>query len=338
MTTMMLVLVTGSGLYVGGNIGANDAANCIGPSVGAGLLRYRTAIMVVAIFVFAGALLQGEAVSETLGKGIVSDPISATGVLCALLCGGLFVTVATFLRLPVSTSQAVVGAVAGVGVAADLTVKYSKIFTIIECWVACPVLAMVQTFVLYRLIGLLMRRFQSRRTINRILSVVMVVSAAYASYSLGANHLGNAIGPILALGAGAFGTEIPGPIIWENGDQVYVIPLAVMGALSISVGALGFGRGVAETVGKNIITLDLPSASAVQVSMAFGLHLFSMFGIPVSTSQAIVGALLGIGLAHGIKTVSRKKILLMVLGWVMIPALSGLLSYVSYILVARCQG
>ena len=53
----------------------------------------------------------------------------------------------------------------------------------------------------------------------------------------------------------------------------------------MAAGALLFGRGVAETVGKSIIPLDLQSALSVQISAAFGLHLFSMLGIPVSTSQ-----------------------------------------------------
>ena len=338
MSTLMLVLVTGSGLYVGGNIGANDAANCIGASVGAGLMRFRTAILLVAVFVVAGALLQGDAVAKTVGKGIVTDSIPPLGVLAALLSGGFFVTLATFFKVPVSTSQAIVGAVAGVGIAGDLTVKYSKILTIVECWVACPVLTMVVTYVIYRLTGVVTRKFESRRTVNRILMTAVLVSAAYAAFSLGANNLGNAIGPILAL-ENAFGTLILGPVIWEGGDgSVYVIPLTVMGAVSIALGALLFGRGVAETVGKNIITLDLPSASAVQISMAFGLHVFSIFGIPVSTSQAIVGSLLGIGLTHGIKTVSRKKIMHVVLGWILAPTLSGLVSYLLYTLLNRIYG
>ncbi len=339
MSTLMLVLVTGSGLYVGGNIGANDAANCIGASVGAGLMRYRTAILLVAVCVVAGALLQGSAVAKTVGKGIVTDPISNLGVLSALLSGGFFVTLATFFKVPVSTSQAVVGAVAGVGIAGDLTVKYSKIITIAECWVACPVLTLVLTFVIYRFIGVITRKVKSRRTVERVLMFMVVASAGYAAYSLGANNLGNAIGPILALGSRAFATVIPGPILWEGqGGFVYVLPLTVMGSLSIASGALLFGRGVAETVGKNIITLDLPSATAVQIAMAFGLHLFSMFGIPVSTSQAIVGALLGIGLAHGIKTVSKKKIMQVVAGWILAPTLSGLVSYGLYALLNHYFG
>ncbi len=107
------------------------------------------------------------------------------------------------------------------------------------------------------------------------------------------------------------------------------------GAGAMALGALIFGKGVAETVGKSIIPLDLQSAFAVQTSSAVGLHVFSMIGIPVSTSQAVVGALLGVGLVHGIKTVSRRKMLEVVVGWVVTPALAGLVSYLVYLLVMK---
>ena len=319
MSIAMVIMITLAGLYVGGNIGANDAANCIGPAIGARLVRFRTAIILVAVFVILGALLQGGGVVKTVGKGIVTAPISTMGVLAALLCGGLFVTLATFFKVPVSTSQAIVGAVAGVGLAADLTVDFSKILTIVECWILCPILTMGLTYGIYKGMRWSLRRFRWSGRADRVLNVFVLVTAAYGAYSLGANNLGNAIGPIVSLEQN--------PI-----DMRYLI---VAGALSMAIGALVFGRGVAETVGKNIITLDLHSAFAVQISAAFGLHLFSMLGIPVSTSQAIVGALLGVGLVHGIKTVSRKKILQVLIGWVAAPTCSGLVAFLIYSALAR---
>ncbi len=319
MTVAMITLITIAGLYVGGNIGANDAANCIGPAVGARLMRYRTAVIMLAIFVVMGALLQGGDVMKTVGKGIVTSPISSLGVLSALLCGGFFVTLATIFKVPVSTSQAIVGAVAGVGIAADLNVDYSKIITIVECWILCPILSMSLTYALYRLTRWSMRRFKWATRGERVLTFLVMVTTAYSAYSLGANNLGNAIGPISSLD--------DNPI-----DMRYLI---VAGALSIAIGALVFGKGVARTVGKSIIPLDLQSAFAVQISAAFGLHLFSMLGIPVSTSQAVVGALLGIGLVHGIKTVSRRKIFEILIGWIATPALSGLVAFGLFSLLSR---
>jgi len=317
--TLTLVLICGAGLYVGWNIGANDAANCIGASVGAGLVRYRTGIALVAVFAVAGALLQGSGVAHTVGKGIVTERMSTSGVLAALICSGVFVSIATFLRIPVSTSQSVVGAVAGVGLAASLNVDWTRTFDIVGSWIACPILSMALTYAMCRVTMAILKRLRDQSTARRVLRWLVLVSASYAAYSLGANNLGNAIGPIAAL----------------DTESIDMGLLTVLGALSIACGALIFGRGVAETVGKSIVPLDTPGAFAVQTSAGFGLHLFSMLGIPVSTSQAVVGGLLGIGLYRGIKTVSRRKLVEIFAGWVLTPACAGAVSFLVYAAIVR---
>lgn len=98
-----------AGVYVGWNIGANDTANCIGTVVGAELMPYRRAVALVAVFAILGAVLQGHYVVKTIGKGIVKENLSFLAVFIALVCSGFFVTLATFFKLPVSTSQSIVG-------------------------------------------------------------------------------------------------------------------------------------------------------------------------------------------------------------------------------------
>jgi len=313
----LIILIVAAGLYVGWNIGANDSGNCIGPTVGAGLIRYRTGIILVAGFALAGALLQGGGVVKTLGKGIVTESLPPLGVLAALICGGLFVSVATFRKVPVSTSQAIVGGVAGVGLAAGLTVDFSKILTIVECWILCPFLCGILAHGVLRVTRRILKRVTNQRRASRVLMVMVLTSSCYAAYSLGANNLGNAIGPIVTLGA------------------VDLLLLTLLGAASISIGALTFGKGVAETVGKSITKLDLPGAFAAQVSAAVGLHVFSMMGIPVSTSQAIVGAVMGVGLVHGVKTVSRRKMTEIAVGWVATPMVSGATAFGLYWFILR---
>ena len=128
-----------AGFYVGWNIGANDAANCVGTTVGAQIISYHSAVIIMAIFVILGGVLQGHHVMKTVGKGIVISDVQAyeqhneteagpefralfpddrlpdKAILVALLPAGFFVTLATFSSVPVSTSQAIVGGVAGVG-------------------------------------------------------------------------------------------------------------------------------------------------------------------------------------------------------------------------------
>jgi PiT family inorganic phosphate transporter len=146
----------------------------------------------------------------------------------------------------------------------------------------------------------------------RVLAVLVVVAAAYVSYSLGANDVGNAIGPLL------------------NRFPKHGIYLALLGGVAMAVGALTFGQRVTDTVGKSITPLDMGGAFAAQASAAVGVHLFSMLGIPVSTSQAVVGAVIGVGLTKGAQAVSGKKILEIAAGWVLAPACAALFSCLLY--------
>jgi PiT family inorganic phosphate transporter len=332
-----------AGFYVGWNIGANDAANCIGTTVGAQIISYRKAVLIMAFFVILGGVLQGHHVMKTVGKGIV---ISQSGVyeghhgeeagpefwsyfpdnrlpdkaiLVALLSAGFFVTLATFSSIPVSTSQAIVGGVAGVGIGiVGFNATYFKLAVLLKifsAWVVSPILTMILAFILYYLLGLLLKRARSI-VWSQVMAVAVVISAAYVSYSLGANDVGNAIGPLLS--------KYPDKGVW----------LAVLGGVAMAVGAMTFGARVTDTVGKSITPLDYGGALSAQLAAAFGVHLFSMAGIPVSTSQAVVGGVIGVGLTKGMKAVSTGKISTIFLGWVITPTCAAIFAAVVYRLVA----
>jgi len=300
-----------AGAYVGWNIGANDAGNCVGTAVGSGLLSYRRAIILVSLFAIAGAVLQGGNVMKTIGKGIVTSDLPTLAIITALLCSGLFVTLATFFRVPVSTSQAIVGGVAGVGLAAGADVNLVMIGTIAQVWVVCPILTGVMAFVIYWASRLLLRRLSTESFWQRAPGVLLIVSACYVSYAMGANNVGNAMGPIANLGIRSS---------W----------LGLFGGISLAIGVLTFGRRVTETVGGGITPLDPVSAFSAQMAAALAIHFFSIVGIPVSTSQAIVGAIIGVGLLHGLQTVKKRKIIEIVVGWVAAPTAAGLFSFGIY--------
>lgn|GEM_PF-83001 len=370
---------------MGWNIGANDAANCIGTSVGSGLIRFRHAVLLMTVCVVAGAVLQGHHVMKTIGKGIViCDPhdfaspekrgeaqrldeqiaactesqslrlaelrankmalvkeiateiaarrpadheelfaeekLPDLAILVALLSAGLFVTLATFSRIPVSTSQAIVGGVLGVGIGMvgfepgyfQLTVLWK----IVACWVVCPLLTLIVSSGAYILLRISLRSRSDHRRSNAILAILVLLSAGYVSYSLGMNDVGNAIGPLLS--------KYP-----DHGPY-----LALFGGVALAVGAVTFGKRVTETVGKRITPLDLPGALAAQVAAASAVYVFSMMGIPVSTSQAIVGAVIGVGLVKGARAVSKRKVAEIAVGWVGSPLCAALFAAVVYALLA----
>ncbi len=310
----------GASAYVGWNIGANDTANCIGTTVGCGLLSFRRAVILVAVFAIIGAMLQGHHVMHTIGKGIVKTDLNYLAVCVALICSGFFVTLATFFRIPTSTSQAIVGGVVGIGLAVGAEVDFSKFILIAESWIICPVLVMALAFGLMHLIRIALRRFETSSLLfQHAFGWLAIISACYVAYSMGANNAGNAVGPVANL-------NIFPPRL-----------LLLIGGLSIAVGAYTYGRKVADTVGKGITPLDIPSAFVAQISSAFGMHLFSMFGIPVSTSSAIVGAVVGVGLVKGARAISKNAILTILIGWVLTPTLAGFFSYLLYTLIKLIQ-
>lgn len=339
---MPIVLIL-AGFYVGWNIGANDAANCIGTTVGAQIISYRQAVAVMAVFVILGGVLQGHQVMKTVGKGIViteaeayeeqhGNPPDATfwehfpeqrlpdkAILVALLSAGFFVTLATFSSVPVSTSQAIVGGVAGVGIGVvGLDASYFKLTVLLKifsAWVVSPILTMILAYLLYSLLSRLLRNANTVAW-SRTLGILVVCSAAYVSYSLGANDVGNAIGPLLA--------KFPDKGLW----------LALLGGVAMAVGAITFGARVTDTVGKSITPLDYTGALAAQFSAAFGVHIFSMAGIPVSTSQAVVGGVIGVGLTKGMSAVSTRKITTIFLGWVITPVCAAVFAALMYRLLA----
>ncbi|WP_445302252.1 inorganic phosphate transporter [Microcoleus sp. F4-D5] len=135
-------------LYVAANLGANDVANSMGTSVGSKALTLRQAIIVAGILEFSGAVLFGQGVSETLATGVVNAQVFATqpqvfliGMVSVLIACGLWLQIATSRGLPVSSSHAVVGAIAGFScVAAGINaVDWRTIGTISLTWVATPV-------------------------------------------------------------------------------------------------------------------------------------------------------------------------------------------------------
>ncbi len=248
-----------------------------------------------------------------MGKGIINQPLDYLSIFVALVCSGIFVTLATFYRIPTSTSQAIVGGVLGIGLATGAEIQYSKLITIAESWVLCPILVLGLSYGIYFLLTKFISRLRvGSLLIQNALGWLSILSACYLAYSMGANNAGNAVGPISNLG-----------II---DSQI----LLAIGGVSIAIGAFTYGKKVADTVGKGITPLDIPGAFVAQISSAFGMHLFSLMGIPVSTSSAIVGAVVGVGLVKGAKSISKKTILIILGGWVLTPTLAATTSFLMY--------
>jgi len=135
-------------LYMAWNIGANDVANAMGTSVGSHAISLRQAVLLAAVFEFAGAFLVGGHVTETVRKGIITTGVFqghpelfVLGMMSALLAAGVWLHLATFLGLPVSTTHSIIGSVAGFGllVGGPSAVQWGKMGSVVLSWIVSPV-------------------------------------------------------------------------------------------------------------------------------------------------------------------------------------------------------
>lgn len=322
MIELVLLLV---GFFVAWNIGANDTANCIGTAVGGRMVSYRRAIVIVILFVLLGALLEGWKNMKTVGEGIIiqrpgdPNPLSAIplATVATLIAAGLWVFVSTVLGLPVSTSQSMVGAVIGTGLLITImrpdlgaSIQYGKLGAIGISWLLNPIVAAILAFTIFKTVSPLVRRIKNVVLLNQVLSILVIIAAAYGAYTIGANDVGTSTGAIYAFFGGAPQT------------------IALFGAIALAVGAITFSRRVMHTVGMGITALDPMTAFAAQFGAALTVWFFVQFAMPVSTSHAIVGAVVGAGLVKGATTVSKGKLGHIGVAWVLTPGITCALSLV----------
>ena len=298
------------GIFLGWGLGSNDFANIFGTSVSAGLIRYRTAILLCASFLLLGAYLEGPKCMNTVGG--FTELSGATSFICTL-SSAIIIATLTYLALPASASQAIIGALMGAA-AMTGTMNFTKLNKIVLCWVISPFSSLIFSMSLYWLLGFLFSRFiKSHYWYNACLTAGVVVAGCYGAYSLGANNVANVTG------------------VYAGTGMITPLTASVIGGLSIASGVLTYSYKVMETVGKKIVPLDAFSAFIATLANALTLHLFTQVGVPVSATQTIVGAVVGVGLSRDYRTVSKKMITSIGLGWIVTPLSAGIFTYLALI-------
>jgi PiT family inorganic phosphate transporter len=302
------------GIGVGWSIGANDAANSLGTAVGSRVLTLRQAIILITVFGFLGAFLQGSYVTKTIGKGIVpmdelNKDLSLYLALVASFAACAWVVLATYWKMPISTSHSIVGAVAGAGIAINATVKWKLLLDIFICWIFTPVGAAVLGYIFYRIFKNILYRIIPRRYLRMTLAILIIASGCYVAYSWGANDVANSVGVVVGAGILTPRTSI------------------ILGGLAIVLGIMTWGYKVIETIGSEITNLLPIMAFSAQLASAINVHIYTVFGIPVSTSHSIVGAIFGVGLVRGVRVLNLRIMREIIICWLATPFVSGIISF-----------
>ena len=399
--SIALIIISLLAAYVAWNLGANDVANSMGTSVGSKAITLTQAIIIAGILEFTGAVIFGQQVSATLATKVANPSLFGdrpqtflVGMIAVLLSCGLWLQIATSRGLPVASSHAVVGAIAGfswVAIGSE-AIAWGNIGYICLGWIVTPVISAIVAASLYSLLrywlferedtlqqlrewipllstaliavfGIIvlptvvqlpvfkyillpeqtislgmgtiatvgitvyswnrLEKYQQQQLKTSILEKIMgkfqVMSACFVAFAHGSNDVGNAIAPLAAIVYVLNTNTVP---ISQLEIPIWIL---VLGGLGIVAGLAVQGKKVIATVGENIITLVPSTGFCAEIATATTILLASRIGLPVSTSHALVGSVIGIGLVSTNQKVRWSTIKSVILAWVVTLPVAAIL-------------
>ncbi len=327
-----------SGLFLGWSLGGNDAANVFGTAVGSKMMRFKTAAIIGSVFVILGSVISGAGVSDTLDA--LGSVNALGGAFIVTLSAALCVAFMSKTGIPVSTSQAIVGAIIGWNFYAHKPTDVSLLSKIFSTWVVCPLIAGVVAAILFLIIKQILRTSKMHLLRQDMYTRIgLVIVGAFGAYSLGANNIANVMG--------VFVKSSPIEGVFGLSD---VQTLFLIGAIMIAIGIITYSKKVIETVGNSLMEMSPIVALVVVFAQALVLFIFSSKGlqnlfidiglppiplVPVSSSQAIVGAIIGIGLAKGSNSIKWSLLGKISIGWVLTPLLAAIISFIGLFMLAN---
>lgn len=329
------------GLFLGWSLGANDAANVFGTAVGARMVRFKTAALVASVFVVIGAVLGGSGTTETLvALGAVNAPAAS---FTLTVVAGLTVFWMTRATLPVSTTQAIVGAIVGWNWFTHSPTDRGTLLKIVASWVLSPVLAALFAVALYYIFKSYLNRIHIHLLrLDAYTRVGLIAVGAIGAYSLGANNIANVVG-VFVRSSPFVDITISGPLHLTAVQQLFLL-----GGLAISIGIYSYSFRMMTAVGNEIVKMTPLLAMIAVLAHALVLFVFASKGlkgaltsiglpslplVPVSSSQAIVGAISGIGMLKSARVVNYRYLGKIVIGWVLTPAVAAAVSFVALFFV-----
>jgi PiT family inorganic phosphate transporter len=305
--------------------GFHDAANSIATVVSTRVLSPQKAVVWAAFFNFVAAFVLGTHVAKTLGKGMIDLSVVTQEVVLAGLIGAILWNLITwYYGIPVSSSHALIGGYAGAAIAkagwgAIVTSGWTKTLQFI---VLAPLIGMVLGFALMTGVTWLFRRWNPFR-LDKLFRRLQLLSAGL--YSLG--HGGNDAQKTMGI--------ITGLLVASGHLRRFEVPLWVIliSHAAIALGTMFGGWRIVKTMGSKITKLQPFGGFCAETSGALTLVGATLFGIPVSTTHTITGAIVGVGATKRLSAVKWGVAGRIVWAWVLTIPLAAAMAAASYFLL-----
>jgi PiT family inorganic phosphate transporter len=334
-------LYISTGLFLGWSLGANHAVNVFGSAVVSRMVRFNVAAIIAGVFVTLGAVFSGEGAARTLNElGAIN---ALAGCFTVALSVGVTVTWMTALKLPVSTSQAVVGGIIGWNLFTGSPTDVTSLTKILSTWVICPALSAMFAYVVYKFTAtVIQKRKLHILRLDAYTRAGLIIVGAFASYSLGANNIGNVMGMFVS--ASPFPEISVAGMFTVTGTQ----QLFLAGGIAIAVGIFTYSYRVMLTVGNELFKITPVAGLVVVLTEALVLFLFASEGlqawlirqslpaiplVPLSSTQVVIGAVVGVGLATGGKGINYRVLGRIASGWATAPVAACSFCFVGLFVV-----
>lgn len=333
---LSFLIYLSSGLFLGWSLGASEASN-FGTAVATKMIKFRTAAIISSTCIIIGAVYAGAGTSQTLGE--LGGITAVAGAFMVALSAALATYWMVKLSIPVSTSQAIVGAIIGWNFYAGRSTDLSVLSQIVSAWFLGPIFAGLTAICLYSALKFLFRHWHLHLLRKDFLTrIALILAGAFGSYSLGANNIANVMG-VFVDSSPLHSVTFPFGLIL-NKTQV----LFLLGGIAIAIGIATYSHKVIHTVGRTIMKLSPLMAWVVVASQGVVLFLFSSQGIqnfllshnlpalplvPVSSTQAVIGAVMGLGIAKGGNGLNWTVLGKIGMSFIITPISTAIICYIS---------
>jgi len=302
--------------------GMNDAANSIATVVSTRVLTPTQAVLWAAFFNFTAAFVFGVSVANTIGKGIIEPSVVDNSVIFSALVGAIITSAtATHLGYPISISHAIIGGLSGAaitkaGISSLISAGFIKV--VIFIFVA-PLLGFVIS-IFFSIITLWIVKDSQPRKVDTLFRELQLISAGLYSLSHGTNDAQKTMG-IISI------------VLFTNGflDHFHVpFWVVILSHTVIALGTMIGGWKVIKTLGMRMTKLSPFSGFSAETSAGLTIIMASIFGIPVSTTHTITGAITGAGIIKGIGGVKWQVAKNILWAWILTIPLSSFFSFITF--------
>ncbi len=308
MTSFVALLAAAAGgLFAAWVIGANSASPSFGPVTSAGAVGIFRGSLIVGIAAFLGAVLQGGAVSDTIGNSLISGvQFNLAHAAVILLTASTLILGSIVMKYPMPTAFTLVGSAVGTGLAIGGAPNFGQIRFILWFWLLIPFVALAIGYGTARFMRTYVKK---NETTKKYMRSVILGLGAYTAFTAGANQSGLVIGPLLNA---------------VNVDLVYLLVFAGAGMV---IGAWTGSPRIIESVSREYSMMGPRRAISALLAASLLAQVATLYGVPVSFNEAIIAAVIGSGLSEGSSGISRSKIGWTVVAWIGALFVSAVASY-----------